>query len=196
MHDPTNRNNSRPRCGAGATRRVTILHGKECNQNRVSTRKIILLEDSFKLVDDLKRQGKRVVFTNGCFDLIHPGHTRLLQAARKLGDVLVVAINSDASVRGLNKGPDRPILPEAERAEIIAALEGVDYVTIFDTVSVLPVVERMLPNVLVKGATYGPTEIVGREVVEASGGEVVSIPVVEGFSTTSIVQAAMRIFPA
>ncbi|MBI4165658.1 MAG: adenylyltransferase/cytidyltransferase family protein [Acidobacteria bacterium] len=158
-------------------------------------RKIIPLEDAYKLVDELKRQGKRVVFTNGCFDLIHPGHTRLLQAARKLGDVLVVAVNSDASVRGLNKGPDRPILPQAERAEIIAALEGVDYVTIFDTVSVLPVVERMLPTVLVKGGTYPHNEIVGHEVVEAAGGEVVSIPVVEGFSTSSIVEAAMRLFP-
>jgi len=161
----------------------------------VSTRKIIPLEAAFKLVDDLKRQGKRVVVTNGCFDLIHPGHTRLLRAARQLGDVLIVAVNSDASVRGLNKGPDRPILPEGERAEIIAALEGVDVVTLFDTVSVLPVIERMLPNVLVKGGTYKRTEIVGHEVVEASGGEVVSIPVVEGFSTTSIVQAAMRLFP-
>ena len=161
----------------------------------MSTRKIIPLEAAFKLVDDLKRQGKRVVVTNGCFDLIHPGHTRLLRAARQLGDVLIVAVNSDASVRGLNKGPDRPILPEGERAEIIAALEGVDVVTLFDTVSVLPVIERMLPNVLVKGGTYKHTEIVGHEVVEASGGEVVSIPVVEGFSTTSIVQAAMRLFP-
>lgn len=162
----------------------------------MSIRKVIPLEVAYKLVYDLKRLGKRVVFTNGCFDLIHPGHTRLLQAARKLGDVLVVAVNSDASVRGLNKGPDRPILPDAERAEIIAALEGVDYVTIFDTVSVLPVVERMLPNVLVKGGTYQHNEIVGHEVVEASGGEVVSIPVVEGFSTTSLVEAAMRLFPA
>lgn len=161
----------------------------------MAIRKIIPLEDAYKLVDELKRQGKRVVFTNGCFDLIHPGHTRLLQAARKLGDVLVVAVNSDASVRGLNKGPDRPILPQAERAEIIAALEGVDYVTIFDTVSVLPVVERMLPTVLVKGGTYPHNEIVGHEVVEAAGGEVVSIPVVEGFSTSSIVEAAMRLFP-
>ena len=160
------------------------------------TRKIIPLEAAFKLVDDLKRQGKRVVFTNGCFDLIHPGHTRLLLAARQLGDVLIVAVNNDASVRGLNKGPDRPILPEGERAEIIAALEGVDVVTLFDTVSVLPVIERMLPNILVKGATYERAEIVGREAVEASGGEVVSIPVVEGFSTTSIVEAAMRLFPA
>jgi D-beta-D-heptose 7-phosphate kinase/D-beta-D-heptose 1-phosphate adenosyltransferase len=158
--------------------------------------KIIPLEAAYRLADEMKRAGKRVVFTNGCFDLIHPGHTRLLQAARQLGDVLIVAVNSDASVRGLNKGPDRPILPENERAEIIAALEGVDYVTLFDSVSVLPVVERMLPSVLVKGGTYQRHEIVGHEVVEAAGGEVVSIPVVEGFSTTSIVQAAMRLFPA
>jgi rfaE bifunctional protein nucleotidyltransferase chain/domain len=162
----------------------------------VPTSKIIALEAAYKLADEMKRSGKRVVFTNGCFDLIHPGHTRLLQAARKLGDVLIVAVNSDASVRGLNKGADRPILPEAERAEIIAALEGVDYVTLFDTVSVLPVIERMLPSVLVKGGTYQRHEIVGHEVVEAAGGEVVSIPVVEGFSTTSIVQAALRLYPA
>lgn len=155
--------------------------------------KIIPLEDAYKLVDELKRQGKRVVFTNGCFDLIHPGHTRLFQQARELGDVLVVGVNSDSSVRGLHKGPDRPILPQDERAEIIAALEGVDYVTIFDTVSVLPVIERMLPSVLVKGATWGPTEVVGREAVEAAGGEVVQIPVVAGFSTSSIVDAATRL---
>ncbi len=155
--------------------------------------KIIPLEDAYKLVDELKRRGKRVVFTNGCFDLIHPGHTRLFQQARELGDVLVVGVNSDSSVRGLHKAPDRPILPQDERAEIIAALEGVDYVTIFDTVSVLPVVERMLPSILVKGATWGPTEVVGREAVEAAGGEVVQIPVVAGFSTTSIVEAATRL---
>jgi rfaE bifunctional protein nucleotidyltransferase chain/domain len=159
----------------------------------MSIEKIIPLQEACRLVDELKRQGKRVVFTNGCFDLIHPGHTRLLAEARKLGDVLVVAVNSDASIRGLGKGPDRPILPQDERAEIVAALEGVDYVTIFDTVSVLPVVERMMPSVLVKGATWGPNEIVGREVVEAAGGQVVSIPVVQGFSTTSIVQAAIRL---
>ncbi len=155
--------------------------------------KIIPLEDAYKLVDELKSRGKRVVFTNGCFDLIHPGHTRLFQQARELGDALVVGVNSDSSVRGLHKGPDRPILPQEERAEIIAALEGVDYVTIFDTVSVLPVIERMLPSVLVKGATWGPTEVVGREAVEAAGGEVVQIPVAAGFSTSSIVEAATRL---
>lgn len=158
--------------------------------------KILPLDEAYRLVDALKLQGKRVVFTNGCFDLIHPGHTRLLQDARKLGDVLVVGVNSDAGVRGLNKGPNRPILPQEERAEIIAALEGVDYVTIFDSVSVLPVIERMLPSVLVKGATYAHTEIVGHEVVEASGGKVVSIPVVEGFSTTSVVEAALKVVSA
>ena len=176
-------------------RRATILTGKECEHSSVSIRKIIPIDEAYRLVDDLKRQGKKVVFTNGCFDVIHPGHTRLLRAARELGDVLVVAVNSDASVRGLYKGPERPIFPEMERAELIAALEGVDCVTLFDSVSVLPVIERMLPNVLVKGATWGPTEIVGREVVEASGGQVVSVPVVEGFSSTSIVQAAIQLFP-
>ncbi len=159
----------------------------------MSTEKIVPLEQAYTLVDDLKRQGKKVVFTNGCFDLIHPGHTRLIAEARKLGDVLVVAVNSDASIRGLDKGPERPIFSQDERAEIVASLEAVDYVTIFETVSVLPVVTRMLPSVLVKGATWGPDEIVGREVVEAAGGLVISIPVVPGFSTTSIAQAAARL---
>ena len=156
--------------------------------------KILPLERAFELVGALKRQGKRVVFTNGCFDLLHPGHSLVLAEARKLGDVLIVAINSDASVRGLNKGPRRPILPQEERAEILAAMEAVDYVTIFDDISVRPVVARMLPDVLVKGATWGPTEIVGREDVEAAGGQVVSIPVVAGCSTSSIIQAALKNF--
>lgn len=160
----------------------------------MSMRKVIPLEEAYELVAELKRQGKKVVFTNGCFDLLHPGHTRVFAEARKLGDALMVAINSDASVRGLHKGPGRPIQPQNERAEIIAALKTVDYVTIFDTVSVLPVVKRMLPNILVKGATWGPDEIVGREIVEAAGGQVVSIPVVDGFSTTAIIQAAARLF--
>ncbi len=154
--------------------------------------KIISLEEAYRVVEDLKRQGKRVVLTNGCFDLIHPGHTRVLAEASKLGDVLIVAVNSDASVRGLQKGPGRPIMPQEERAEIIAAIEGVDYVTIFDSVSVQPVVARMLPNVLVKGGTWGPDEIVGREEVEAAGGQVISIPVVENFSTSAIVEAAAK----
>jgi D-beta-D-heptose 7-phosphate kinase/D-beta-D-heptose 1-phosphate adenosyltransferase len=165
--------------------------------------KILPLEEAYKLVAHLKRQGKRVVFTNGCFDLLHPGHTRVLAEARKLGDVLVVAVNSDASVRAL-KGAGRPILPEADRAEILAALESVDYVTIFDSVSVQPVIARMLPAVLVKGGDWGPTEVVGREEVEAAGGVVVQIPVVHAYtqpgqplvplSTSSIIEAIRNHF--
>ena len=153
--------------------------------------KILTLERAFEVVEDLKRRGKRVVFTNGCFDLLHPGHTRVLSEAKKLGDVLIVAINSDRSARAL-KGPARTIQSEAERAEILAAIKAVDYVTIFDHVSVQPVITRMLPQVLVKGGDWGPNAIVGRAEVEAAGGRVVSIPVVEGFSTSSLIQAAVR----
>ena len=153
--------------------------------------KILPLERAFELVADLKRRGKRVVFTNGCFDLLHPGHVRVLSEAKKLGDVLIVAINSDRSAREL-KGPARTIQPEAERAEILAAIKVVDYVTIFDHASVQPVIARMLPNVLVKGGDWGPNGIVGRAEVEAAGGLVVSIPVVEGYSTSAIIQAALR----
>src|SRR5437868_1259762 len=141
----------------------------------MSVSKILPLAQAIERMRELKRQGKRVVFTNGCFDLLHPGHTRYLAAARMLGDVLVVALNSDRSVAAL-KGPDRPITPESERAEVVAALAAVDYVTIFDDLTPQAVIGRMLPRVLVKGADWGPNEIVGREEVEAAGGEVVSIP--------------------
>ena len=153
--------------------------------------KILSLERAFEVVEELKRRGKRVVFTNGCFDLLHPGHVRVLSEAKKLGDVLIVAINSDRSAREL-KGRERSIQPEAERAEILAAIKAVDYVTIFDDVSVQPLIARMLPQVLVKGGDWGPNGIVGREEVEAAGGLVVSIPVVEGYSTSAIIQAALR----
>lgn len=153
--------------------------------------KVLPLERAYELVDDLKRRGKRVVFTNGCFDLLHPGHTRLFAAARQLGDVLVVAMNSDRSVCAL-KGQHRAIQPEAERAEILAALAPIDYVTIFDDPSVLGVVTRMLPHVLVKGGDYTLEQIVGHEVVEAAGGRVVAIPVVPGYSTTCIIAAAQK----
>jgi D-beta-D-heptose 7-phosphate kinase/D-beta-D-heptose 1-phosphate adenosyltransferase len=153
--------------------------------------KILPIEQAYRKVDDLKRQGLRVVLTNGCFDLLHPGHTRLFAEARKLGDVLIVAMNSDRSVCAL-KGKDRALQPEAERAEIIAALAAVDYVTIFDDVSVLPIVARMLPDVLVKGGHYTLDQIVGRDAVEAAGGQVVPIPIVPGYSTTAIIEAARK----
>jgi len=153
--------------------------------------KVLTLERAFEVVADLKRHGKRVVFTNGCFDLLHPGHTRYLTEARKLGDALIVAVNSDRSVRAL-KGSERAIQSEAERAEILAALKAVDYVTIFDDLTPQAIIARMLPQVLVKGGDWRPDAIVGRTEVEAAGGLVVSIPVVEGYSTSAIIQAALR----
>jgi D-glycero-beta-D-manno-heptose 1-phosphate adenylyltransferase len=153
--------------------------------------KILPLEAAYLQGDELKRQGRCVVLTNGCFDLLHPGHTRLFAEARALGDVLVVAMNSDRSLRAL-KGNSRALQPEDERAEILAALAVVDYVTIFDDPSVLSVVARMLPSVLVKGGHYTLDQIVGRNEVEAAGGRVVSIPIVPGYSTTAIVEAAQK----
>jgi len=153
--------------------------------------KIIPLERAFELVDELKHHGRVVVLTNGCFDLLHPGHIRLFQEARKLGDVLIVAMNSDRSVRAL-KGDDRALQPEDERAEILAALAAVDYVTIFDDESVLSVVARMLPNVLVKGGHYSHDQVVGHAEVEAAGGRVVTIPVVGDYSTSALIAAAQK----
>jgi len=138
--------------------------------------KILSLDSAYQIVDQLKRQGKRVVFTNGCFDLVHPGHTRYLAEARALGDKLLIAVNSDRSVAAL-KGPGRPIFPERERAEILAAMEMVDYVTIFDELTPQAMIARMLPHVLVKGGDWGLDEIVGRPEVDAAGGRVVAIPI-------------------
>ena len=134
-----------------------------------------------------KRNGDRVVFTNGCFDLLHPGHVRCLEQARALGDLLVVGVNSDSSVRQL-KGDARPILSQDERAEILAALAAVDYVVIFDEPTPRALIARLRPDVLVKGGDWSPDEIVGREEVEAAGGRVISIPLEPGYSTSSIIE--------
>lgn len=151
--------------------------------------KVLPLEQAIERVAELKRDGKRVVLTNGCFDLLHPGHTRYLAEAKNLGDALVIAINSDRSVRAL-KGSGRPILPQDERAEVLAALRSVDLVTIFDDLTPRNVIARMAPQVLAKGADWGPMNIVGREEVEAAGGWVVSVPVVPGYSTTQLIKKA------
>ncbi|HEU0254124.1 MAG TPA: D-glycero-beta-D-manno-heptose 1-phosphate adenylyltransferase [Pyrinomonadaceae bacterium] len=135
----------------------------------------------------LRATGSRLVFTNGVFDLLHVGHVRYLSQARALGDALVVAINSDRTVREL-KGPDRPIFDQAERAEILAALKHVDYVTIFDDVSPRSLIATLLPDVLVKGGDYQLDQIHGREEVEAAGGKVVSLPFVQGASTTALIE--------
>jgi len=135
----------------------------------------------------LRDEGARLVFTNGVFDLLHVGHVRYLAQARALGDALVVAINSDRTVREL-KGPDRPTFNEAERAEILAALRCVDYVTIFDDISPRSLIAKLLPDVLVKGGDYDLDQIHGREEVEAAGGKVISLPFVKGASTTSLIE--------
>jgi D-glycero-beta-D-manno-heptose 1-phosphate adenylyltransferase len=136
--------------------------------------------------EQLRLAGKALVFTNGCFDLIHAGHVRYLQAARALGDALAVAVNSDRIVREL-KGDGRPILLEAERVEVLAALGCVDYVVVFDDLTPQKVIASLLPDVLVKGGDWRVDQIVGREEVEAAGGQVISLPFVDGASTSEII---------
>ena len=149
--------------------------------------KALTLEEAILRFGREKRNGRRVVFTNGCFDLLHPGHIRGFEQARQLGAALIVGLNSDSSVRQL-KGPTRPVIPEEERAEILAALEAVDAVVIFNELTPREVIARLLPDVLVKGGDWPGDQIVGREEVEAVGGRVVSIPFVPGYSTTTILQ--------
>lgn len=139
----------------------------------------------------LRSAGARLVFTNGVFDLLHVGHVRYLTQARALGDALVVAINSDRTVREL-KGPDRPVFDQAERAEILAALKAVDYVVVFDDISPRKLIATLLPDVLVKGGDYQLDQIHGREEVEAAGGRVISLPFVEGASTTGLIERMGR----
>jgi D-glycero-beta-D-manno-heptose 1-phosphate adenylyltransferase len=149
--------------------------------------KILSTDEMLKERERLRVAGARLVFTNGVFDLLHVGHVRYLAEAQALGDALVVAINSDRSVREL-KGPDRPVFEEAERAEILAALRSVTYVVVFDDVSPRSLIGRLLPDVLVKGGDYQIDEIHGREEVEAAGGRVISLPFVPGASTTSLLE--------
>lgn len=153
--------------------------------------KILSPEQMLRERERLRADGKRLVFTNGVFDLLHVGHVRYLDQARALGDVLLVAINSDRTVREL-KGPDRPVFTEAERAEILAALRCVDYVTVFDNISPRSLITELLPDVLVKGGDYQLDQIHGREEVEGAGGNVVSLPFVEGASTTDIIKKMIR----
>lgn len=159
-----------------------------------SMSKIVDIQALLDAGSKMKRAGKRLVFTNGCFDLLHAGHVRYLSEARALGDALVVALNSDRSVRAL-KGEGRPILNEQERAQIIGALEAVDYVIIFDEETPRKLIAALLPDVLVKGGDWPLDQIVGREEVEAAGGRVLSLPYVEGSSTTEIIER-IKSFPS
>ena len=153
--------------------------------------KIQTREELQRLIHNFKKSGKRIVFTNGCFDILHVGHVRYLEQAKSLGDVLVVGINSDRSVRGL-KGPRRPILPVEERGEILSGLGCTDYITVFDEPTPFELISLLQPDVLVKGGDWTPEQVVGREVVEGSGGRVVILPFVEGSSTTNIIETILE----
>jgi rfaE bifunctional protein nucleotidyltransferase chain/domain len=144
-------------------------------------------------VDRLKREGKKVVFTNGCFDILHAGHTRYLREARKLGDALILALNSDSSVRSI-KGTMRPIVPESERAEVVGALDSVDYVTVFDELTPLELIEFLRPDVIVKGGDWAEKDIVGAETVGKWGGRVAIMPEIEGASTTNIIDKVLQVY--
>ena len=149
--------------------------------------RVLSRDRAVALVAELRDAKKTVVFTNGVFDLLHPGHVRYLEVARSLGDALIVGLNADASVRR-NKGPARPITPEQERAEVLAALSSVDAVVIFGEDTPGEIVAALQPDILVKGADWPADQIVGRDTVEAHGGKVILMPVEQGWSTTSIVE--------
>jgi len=145
------------------------------------------------LAQKLRQSGRRIVFTNGCFDLLHVGHVRLLYQAKQYGDILLVAINTDASIRR-NKGPSRPVISEMERAELLASLEMVDYVTLFGEPTPKDIIDLLIPHVLVKGGDWGENAIVGRDTVEAYGGTVIRIPPWPGHSTSSLIQIIQERF--
>jgi rfaE bifunctional protein nucleotidyltransferase chain/domain len=153
-----------------------------------------MLDEAAELAAVFRRQNRRVVFTNGVFDLLHPGHVRYLQRARQLGDALIVAVNSDRSVR-VNKGSQRPINPEQERAEVVLALACVDAVLVFDQDTPHDVIQAIQPDVLVKGADWGVDEIVGRDIVESRGGTVVRLELEKDFSTTGLIERVRRARP-
>lgn len=150
------------------------------------------LTEAVGFVERHRRDGRRIVFTNGVFDLLHPGHIRYLQAARAEGDVLIVGVNSDRSVSAI-KGPSRPVTPEHERAEILGALACVDAVVIFDEETPAEIIARLQPDVLVKGADWETDRIVGRETVESRGGRVVRMPIDVGWSTSTIIERIRRL---
>jgi D-beta-D-heptose 7-phosphate kinase/D-beta-D-heptose 1-phosphate adenosyltransferase len=155
--------------------------------------KIKTLQELGPLCAILRAAGQRIVFTNGCFDILHTGHTRYLAIARSFGDILIVAVNSDASVRTI-KGDLRPINSESDRAEVLAALGTVDYVTVFDEPDPYRVIEALQPDVLVKGGDWPVEKIIGRDIVQARGGRVVNVPYLEGSSTTGIIEKIRKVY--
>ncbi len=152
---------------------------------------ILSLEDAKRRRSAARVLGRRFVFTNGCFDLIHPGHIELLRHARSFGHYLLVGLNSDRSVRAI-KGPDRPVQGEQARAQVVAALASVDYVVLFDEDTPLRLIVELMPDVLVKGGDYAPASVVGKAEVERAGGQVHVIPLVPGFSSSAITERIRR----
>ena len=159
----------------------------------MASKKIQAVSQLKKIAGTLKRQGKKIVFTNGCFDILHVGHIRYLTQARKMGDLLIVGLNTDRSVRMI-KGDKRPIVSEKERAEVLAAIEIVDYVVLFDEPDPLRLIAALKPDILVKGADWSKDEIVGREVVEKAGGKVARIPLVPGSSSTNVIEKILSVY--
>ena len=155
--------------------------------------RVVSLQELKPIIDDLRRRGGKVVFTNGCFDILHAGHVQYLKEAKSLGDILIVGINSDSSVKAI-KGEKRPIIPQDERVEVLSALECVDYVVLFDDPTPLRLIEEIGPDVLVKGEDWERDKIVGKEVVERRGGEVKRVPLKEGVSTTGIIERICRLY--
>ena len=153
--------------------------------------KIVSWDKLKRVMEHHRVAGNKIVFTNGCFDILHVGHLHLLQKMRDFGDVLVVAVNSDASVKKLNKGPERPINSEKDRAELLAALQFVDYVVVFEQETPHEILKLLRPDILAKGGDWGDV-IIGREIVEAYGGQIVSIPIRKGFSTSTIIEKIFR----
>jgi len=157
------------------------------------TTKVQTLTNLLKIRARLRRQGKKVVFTNGCFDLIHGGHIELFRKAKSLGDVLIVGLNTDASVRKI-KGPSRPVFPLEERFEVLGAIEYIDFLTSFAEETPQKIIAALLPDVLVKGGDWQPGQVVGKKEVEAAGGRVVIIPYLKGHSSSSIIKRILRNF--
>jgi len=152
-----------------------------------TSHKVVDWEAAARWVKELQAEGQKVVFTNGCFDLLHPGHVRYLEGARSLGDALIVGVNTDLSVRRLKKGPGRPLTPEADRARVLAACACVDRVVLFAEDTPLALITLLAPDILVKGGDYQLDEIVGREAVLARGGRLVALPFVPGYSTSRLI---------
>jgi len=179
-----------PECKGGQQKKKRVLQlwdkkvGMKMERYRL---KIKDLQEIKEEIEKLKAKGQKIVFTNGCFDILHPGHTRYLSSARALGDYLVVAVNSDRSVRAI-KGEGRPIIPQAERAELVAALSFVDGVIIFDEDNPLRVIQSLMPDVLVKGGDWKEEDIIGAGVVIKAGGEVKRISFVSGFSSSDLIE--------